>query len=266
MPGIEILPDADALACRAVEEFINLAREAIRDHGRFTVALAGGSTPGKMYRLLKEATVDWSGIHIFWGDERCVPPGHNESNYRQAADAFLNQIPIPAGNVHRIHGELISEEAAHYYEIELRHFFGDEIPRFDLILLGLGSDGHTASLFPGEPALLESTHWAVAVHHASPPPPLVDRVTLTLPVINAAANGVFLVSGADKADILVEVLQNHPRPDLLPAQAVDLVNGCLHWMVDQSAAKGLLREGGAVDGDLPGGFGKKERNRKRSYP
>ncbi len=254
MPVIEILPDADALAVRAAEKFIDLAREAIRDRGRFTVALAGGSTPRKMYQLLKEATVDWSGIHLFWGDERCVPPGHNKSNYRQAADAFLNRIPIPAGNVHRIHGELSADEAAHGYEIELRHFFGGEIPRFDLILLGLGSDGHTASLFPGTPAIHKTSRWTAAVRHISPPPPLVDRVTLTPPVINAAANGVFLVSGADKANILAEVLQNHPGSEMLPAQAVDLVNGCLHWMVDQAAAKELLHEHGAVDGDLPIAF------------
>lgn len=239
MPEIEILPDSEALTARAAGNFIHLAEEALRTRGRFMVALAGGSTPQKMYALLTGAKLDWRGIHIFWGDERCVPANHADSNYRMVADVLLNQISIPPENVHRIQGELPPEEAALAYEIEMCNAFNDESPRFDLILLGLGSDGHTASLFPGTPALLEKYHWVTAVPHESPPPPLVDRVTLTLRVINAAAHITFIVSGSDKAEVVSRVLRDPTQPGLLPAQLVKPVNGNLHWLVDRSAARGI---------------------------
>jgi 6-phosphogluconolactonase len=239
MPEVEILPDARSLAERAVEEFVYLADEALRTGSRLTVVLAGGSTPQRMYNRLAGVQADWERIFFFWGDERCVPPAHADSNYRMADEALLSHIPIPIGNIHRITGELPPEEAAQGYEDELRRFFGDEAPRFDLILLGLGGDGHTASLFPGTPAIREKRRWVAAVSHRVPPPPIVDRATLTLPVLNAAANVLFLVSGSEKAERLAQVLHDPFQPDLLPAQAVKPVNGGVRWLVDQAAAAKL---------------------------
>jgi 6-phosphogluconolactonase len=239
MPEVEVLPDARSLAERAAEEFVRQANQALRTGSRFTVALAGGSTPQRMYTLLAGARVDWRGVHFFWGDERCVPPGNADSNYHMADEALLNHIPIPTGNVHRIPGELPAKEAAQDYEDQLRRFFGGATPRFNLVLLGLGEDGHTASLFPGAPAVQEKTHWVASVSHSVPPPPLVDRVTLTLPVLNAADQVLFLVSGADKSERLAQVLQGPTQPDLLPAQAVKPVKGSLRWLVDRAAASKL---------------------------
>ena len=240
---VEILVDAPLLARRAAEYFVQWSGDAIRTGGRFTVALAGGSTPRQMYGLLAgpsfSSRVDWEHVHFFWGDERCVPPEHSDSNYRMAWEALLSGIYIPDANIHRIQAELPAEEAALAYERELRQFFGDEIPCFDLILLGLGPDGHTASLFPGSPALRETSRWVVPVSHAAPPPPLVSRVTLTPPVLNAAAKVVFLVSGAGKAGRLVQVLRGPLQPERLPAQTVQPVTGRLLWLVDQAAAARL---------------------------
>ena len=240
VPDLEILADASSLAERAAGLFAQMAGEAARTVRRFAVALAGGSTPRQMYVLLAEpafsSRVDWSRVHFFWGDERCVPPDHSDSNYRMVQEALLNHVPIPAGNIHRIPGELSPVDAARAYEHELQGFFVDGIPRFDLILLGLGEDGHTASLFPGSEALRETKRQAVAVSHSTPPPPLVDRVTLTLPVLNAAANVIFLVAGAGKAERLAQVLNGPFQPDNLPAQAVRPVSGYLLWLVDQAAA------------------------------
>jgi 6-phosphogluconolactonase len=229
MPEVEVLPDARSLAERAAEEFVRLANQALRTGSRFTVALAGGSTPQRMYTWLAGARVDWRG----------VPPSNADSNYHMADEALLNHIPIPIGNVHRIPGELPAKEAAQDYEDQLRRFFGGATPRFNLVLLGLGEDGHTASLFPGAPAVQEKTHWVASVSHSVPPPPLVDRVTLTLPVLNAAAQVLFLVSRAEKAERLTQVLYGPSQPDLLPAQAVKPVNGAVGWLVDRAAASKL---------------------------
>jgi len=236
LPKIEVVPDSSSLAEKAAIEFILLAGEALLAGCRFTVALAGGSTPQRMYSRLSGAHLDWSSIHFFWGDERCVPPDHTDSDYRMANEALLSHLTIPLENIHRIPGELPAEEAAQDYEDELRRFFGGETPHFNLVLLGLGGDGHTASLFPGSPAVREKVHWVAAVRHRGQPPPLVDRVTLTLPVLNAAAQVLFLVSGAEKAERLVQVLHGSYQPDLLPAQAVKPVNGVVHWLVDKAAA------------------------------
>jgi 6-phosphogluconolactonase len=236
LPEIEITPDASSLAERAAQEFIRLVGEALKTGNRFAVALAGGSTPQRMYTWLVRAQVDWEPVHFFWGDERCVPPDHTDSNYRMADEALLSHIPIPTENIHRIPGELPAEEAAQDYEDELHRYFGGETPHFNLILLGLGRDGHIASLFPGTPAVREKVRWVAAVSHSVPPSPLVERVTLTLPVLNAAAQVLFLVCGAEKAERLAQVLHGPPQPDLLPAQAVKPVNGAVCWLVDQAAA------------------------------
>ncbi len=199
--------------------------------------LAGGSTPKAAYGILARdyaETVDWGRVHAFFGDERTVPPGHEDSNYRMAREALLDRVPV--GGVHRMRGELPPDEAAASYEEELRAFFGDEgPPRFDLILLGLGEDGHTASLFP-ETSALEVTDRLVV---ANPVLKLdTTRITLTAPVLNAARAVIFLVAGESKAEALKEVLEGDADPRRYPAKLVQPADGPT-WMVDRSAAQRL---------------------------
>ena len=224
----------------AAEMFAEQARRAVPVCGRFSVALAGGNTPQRMYELLAEephrSGIDWSGVHVFWGDERCVPPHDARSNYYMTRTALLDHVPIPAGNVHRIRGELHPADGARDYETVLAQHFGTEPARFDLVLLGLGTNGHTASLFPGTSVLRERTRRAAEVYVAE-----LDmwRVTLTAPVLNAAAVVAFLVSGADKADILREVIIGPREPDRLPAQLVQPAASEARWLVDRAAASRL---------------------------
>jgi 6-phosphogluconolactonase len=241
MPEIEVLPEARALAEYAARKFITLAAEAISRGGKFAAVLSGGSTPQRMYTLLGKqgyaSQIDWPKVHIFWGDERCVPAEHPDSNFAMTRQALLDRVGIPAENIHRIEGELEPALAAIRYEAELKATFGSQsFPRFDLILLGLGEDGHTASLFPGSPALNEHERWVVNVEHITPPPPLVRRITLTLPVLNAAAQVIFLVSGSSKAERLRQVLSDSREPNPLPAQLIIPANGNLLWLVDREAA------------------------------
>jgi 6-phosphogluconolactonase len=228
-PEIEIAPDTRSLAERAARRFLHLLGSALRIRDRFTVALAGGSTPRQLFSLLAEKKLDWEGVHFFWGDERCVPPDAADSNFRMADESLLSHASIPEENIHRIHGELPAEKAAIEYKDELHRFFGYQTPRFDLILLGLGDDGHTASLFPGSPILQDKARWVAAVEH--PLPPLV---------LNAAAYILFLVSGEKKAGRLAQVLQGPFHPDRLPAQVVEPGNGHVCWLVDQAAAGKLI--------------------------
>ena len=244
---LQVVPDAAALAMAAVERFIQCSKAAMADHGRFCVALPGGSTPRAMFQQLSKpihrTRVDWNQVHIFWGDERCVPADDPASNYRMARGVLLDFVSIPLKNIHRIPGEVGAEAAAEAYEQVLQSTFGaDHLPQFDLILLGLGEDGHTASLFPGSPALAETGRWCVGVEHSTPPPPLVPRVTLTLPVINAAVQVLFLVSGQGKAEILRRVLQPvRPGENALPAQRVQAENGQVTWLVDREAGGFLTK-------------------------
>jgi 6-phosphogluconolactonase len=231
-PEIVVLSDPAALAREAADRFTALARTAIAAQGRFTVALSGGSTPRLLYEQLITRPIEWQRVHVFWGDERCVPPDHPDSNYGLAQIALLSHINIPAQNVHRLKGELDSELAAQQYEDELRTMFG-AWPRFDLILLGLGADAHTASLFPGTPALHEQQRWVVASY--------VDklqttRLTLTPPIINQAAQVIFLIAGSDKAAALRSIWHGSYDPDRFPAQIVKPVTGCVIWLIDQAAA------------------------------
>jgi 6-phosphogluconolactonase len=232
MAEIQVYPDAAGLARAAAERFVTLAAEAIAERGRFLVALAGGSTPRLTYKLLASgdftARIDWPRVHVFWGDERCVPPDHPESNYRMARETLLDGIAIPPQNVHRIRGELPPERAAEAYQGELERFLGPD-GRFDLILLGMGTDGHTASLFPGTPALEDRGSLAVAAYIERLP---AWRVTLTLRVINASRHVVFLVMGAAKASALRRVQTGEP----LPAGLVQPADGHLIWLVDRDAA------------------------------
>ena len=238
---LAVLPSAAALADATAARFVAAAEDAIASRGQFIVALSGGSTPRDTYRqLATEALVSrvmWSRVQVLWGDERCVPPDHMESNYRMARDTLLDRVPVPAGNVHRILGEDAPTSAAEAYEATLRALLRTPAgARIDLVLLGLGEDGHTASLFPGSAAVHEQTRWVMA---ARAPAASMWRITLTPAVINAAAEVLFLVSGGAKAAILRRVLEGPRRPQELPAQAIAPSNGRVRWCVDAAAAADL---------------------------
>ena len=238
---IKIVPDNAALNRVAAAEFLGIADSAIADHGRFRVALSGGNTPRAVYSLVagvRKPEFPWSKTHIFFGDERSVPPDHPDSNYRMANETLLSKVPIPKENIHRVRTELDPESAARDYEEQIRNEFAlpeNELPRFDLILLGLGDDGHTASLFPGTAALGERTRMVVANWVAKLN---TFRITLTYPVLNNAAEDLFIVSGKGKAEIAAKVLSKSETPEF-PAQRVQPANGRLLWLLDQDAA-GLL--------------------------
>jgi 6-phosphogluconolactonase len=225
----------EELAEAAAREFVARAEGAINALGRFAVVLAGGSTPKATYQALARDyadKLDWGRVHVFFGDERTVPPDHEDSNYRMAHEALLSRVPV--GGVHRMRGELPPAEAAAAYEEELRKFFGPEgVPAFDLILLGIGEDGHTASLFPETSALDVTDRWAVA----NPVLKLeTTRLTLTVPVINAAMAVAFLVAGEGKAKALKEILEGDADPRGYPAKFIRPEGGDLTWMVDKAAA------------------------------
>ena len=219
-----------------------LARQAIAKSGRFTVALSGGSTPKALYSLLASqyrGRVDWRQVHLFWGDERCVPPDDPESNYRMVREAVLSKIEIPPKNIHRMAGEKDPSAGAAEYEQELRDFFQtkDAAPRFDLVLLGLGEDGHTASLFPGTPTP-DETHKLVATVYVERLN--AHRLTIILPVINAGAHVSFLVAGEGKSVIVKALLGRDSNPAQYPAGQVRPANGRLTWLITQDAAGGIV--------------------------
>jgi 6-phosphogluconolactonase len=240
-PNVFVLETPEQVAEAAAERFVDYSIASIREHGSFAVALAGGSTPRYAYELLAKAEykdcVDWSRVNLFFGDERLVPPASPESNYRMVNDALISRVPIPADNVHRIIGETAPYESAKEYEALLKKFFGTvNWPRLDLVWLGMGDDGHTASLFPGSDALKENTRWVVPTRH---PHTGQDRITLTLPVLNHAARVIFTVTGREKAATLARVLRGDSTDEELPARKIGPVNGTLEWLVDQSAASQL---------------------------
>lgn len=238
---IRVCKDAAALASQTAEEFSRLAGECVAAQGRFTAALAGGSTPKAAFTLLASETyrsqLPWEKIHVFWGDERHVPPDHAESNYRMAHEAMLSKVEIPSANIHRIISEKEAQQAADAYETTLRTFFGlagSGLPRFDLILLGMGPDGHTASLFPGTAAVHERARLVAA--------PWVEklnsfRITMTPAVLCNATHVVFAAGGADKAETLRQVLHGDFQPDVYPSQVVKPTQGTLLWLVDEAAAR-----------------------------
>ena len=248
LPEIEVFETRDLLTSAAAECFVTLADAAIRARGKFTVALSGGTTPQAMYGRLAEATyqsrVRWEDVHFFWGDERCVPADDPANNAWMARAALLDRVPVRGQQIHRVRTEDSPTEAAASYEAELRAAFGTPVgapahesnSRFDLVLLGLGADGHTASLFPGLAAADEAARWVVAEYV---PSVSMWRVTLTPVVINAAAEIVFLVAGSEKASILQRVLEGPHDPRHLPAQVIMPSAGRLRWLVDAAAASGL---------------------------
>lgn len=246
MSSVRIFAEAADLHQAAGRLIVEAAARAIAERGRFLLVLAGGTTPRGVYRQLAAQHIEWERVHLFWGDERGVPPEHAESNFRMAAESLLRHLPVPPPNLHRIPGEKPPGEAALLYDRELQRFFGAGRPAdlpgdqgFDLVLLGIGADGHTASLFPGSEAL-EETGWAAATQAPSPAA-VRERITLTLPAINCAREVVFLVTGREKRAVLQEILLPAASRSILPACRV-APRGTLSWFLDAAAAPPSLRE------------------------
>ena len=238
MINIQIYPTIQEVVVETANQFFSLATEEIQQKDIFNVALSGGNTPQPLYEFLGEDPsgnlLEWHKIHFFWSDERPVPPDHPDSNFRQAYLSLLLPRQIPPDHIHRIKGELEPEAAALDAQQELAGYFQSDPPRFDLILLGMGSDGHTASLFPGTKAVLDPqpNQWAAANYL---PQSSSWRITFTPVMINNAAQVLFLVTGKSKAETLVNVLEGPYLPDIYPSQLIKLTNGTLRWMVDQPA-------------------------------
>ena len=238
-------PDAAALARRAAQYFTEMAREAVEARGRARIAISGGSTPKAAFELLAHpmqpwrSRMPWERTELFWVDERCVPPGDPDSNYRMTREAMLDNVPLFPSQIHRMEGELEPEEGAARYESELRNTFrleGAESPRFDLIALGMGNDGHTASLFPHSAAVHEMGRLVTANHVQNKD---AWRITLTWPVINNAASVFFLIGGDEKAAVLKEVFMGPRDPDRLPSQLIRPSSGILTLILDKAAAAQL---------------------------
>ena len=243
---VEIFPRIEDLSRAAAVRFTELARERVQQGKVFTAALSGGSTPRTFLEILANPEfsqrIQWESVHLFQVDERCVPPDHLQSNFRMIQGTLLRQVPSAAGNFHRMKGESEDREAASAeYEAEIRSALAPpegRLPRFDLVFLGLGSDGHTASLFPGSEALAESSKWVCPNYVEKLQ---MHRLTLTYPVLNAASEIVFLVAGAGKAEIIRQVLERGRDPKSFPAQGIQPAEGTVHWCLDRAAAQ-LLRK------------------------
>jgi len=240
--NIEVLEDAEALARRAVALFVSAAHEAITARGAFYVAIPGGTTPQRFFQFLAEdpQAIPWSKVHVFWTDERYVPSDRPENNYRWAADTFLSRVPIPQSHVHRVSTEEPTLcDAVRTYDQRLREAFqlrADQIPRFDLVLLGMGTDGHTASLFPYSYAVMDSRALVCGVRRLAGQP---NRVTLTGPVLRGARRVVVLISGKEKAAIFKAVLTAPLDPLQYPIHVLWPVLDRVRWMVDRPAADGV---------------------------
>ncbi len=240
---IVVCADVNEIAHEAANRFFQLSSECISRRGRFTVALSGGSTPAKLYEILSAPpfsdSIPWGSICFFWGDERCVPPDDPQSNYRLAYEKLLSRVGIPPENIFRVEAEKAPNIAAADYSETIQKILPDSVPRFDLIFLGMGPDGHTASLFPDTTALQIEDKIAVANY--------VEkfkawRITLTASVINNAGNVIFMVSGADKAETLRKVLDGEWQPERLPSQLINPAHGRLTWLIDEAAAELLSFE------------------------
>ncbi len=240
-PEIRIFKNMETLSQDAAEIFAAQALRSIHERGRFLVALNGGSTPTRLFELLASDfrdKVDWNNAHIFWGDERLVPMEDPESSYGQARQLLLNRIPIPENNIHAVNGALEPTDAAHDYAETLKRFAEPplEFPRFDLVFLGMGEDGHTASLFPGSSLEVIDPVISVTAQYQDRP---AQRVTLTPLVFNQARMTVFMITGEKKAHTLAEVLSEHYKPELYPAQRIEPRNGKVIWLIDEDAASKL---------------------------
>jgi len=240
-PRVHVLRDLEAISHKAANIFVSLFESSAAAQGKFTVALAGGSTPKRLYALLSSRRfrhkVDWPHVHFFWGDERCVPKEDPESNFKSAYDLLLSKVPVPAENIHRMKGEKDPAQGARDYEEDLRKFFGTRgWPALDLIILGMGEDGHTASLFPASKSLAEKLRLVVPIYMKKHK---IHRITLTLPVLNHAAQILFLVAGHAKADVLQKVLQGGREKERYPAGLIHPGPAHILWLIDRETARKL---------------------------
>lgn len=239
-PQVIVLDTAEAVAVRAAEEIAHMAGDAICTHGEFTFSLTGGSSPVRTYDLLATRfnhSIDWSEVQFFWGDERCVPPDDPASNFGMANRTMLSKLDLRPEQIHRMRGEDPPREGANAYEEELKAFFklsNGELPRFNLVLLGLGENVHIASLFPHNPALQEKNRLTVAVEVEAAQR---NRLSLTAPVINNAAQVLFLVVSAQKAQAVKDALEGPRDPEQYPAQLVAPTDGSVLWLLDKDAAR-----------------------------
>jgi 6-phosphogluconolactonase len=237
---IAIYPDIDTISREAANYTVRVAREAIAKRGKFTFALSGGTTPGKMYGLLASepyrGQLDWNAVHFFWSDERCVAPTDPQSNYHLAQEVLLSKLNLRPDQIHRMPAERPDrEQAAADYAAEIRKVVGNDEPAFDLIQLGMGPEAHTASLFPHQPSLRETKRLILPVSVPKPPP---DRLTFTPPLLHTARHILFLATGADKAEALHEVLEGADNSEEYPAQGVTRqARGEVVWMVDTAIAQ-----------------------------
>jgi len=241
--NIHIYEDAAVLSAAAAGFITKIIRQAIDRQGRCSVALSGGNTPQSVYALLATLPfrdeIDWTKTFFFWGDERCVPPDDSRNNAYHAKKILLSQVPVPAGNIFPVCCYDNPQYAARSYETDIRHFFGETYPRFDLILLGLGENGHTASLFPGNEKALTTEELVVNVYV---PEQDMYRVSMTPSLINNASNILFLVTGTGKSAILAQTLYGNASSEEIPARAIHPVNGILSWLIDQDAASRLPKD------------------------
>jgi len=246
---VKIFRDFETLSIAAAKHIAQASVNAIRRHGVFSIVMAGGSTPQRTYTLLAEeryaSMIDWERVHIFMGDERCVPRDNTLSNFHMLKETLLTYVALPDSNIHPTPCDLSPAKAAQAYEETLRAYFQQHPTTapatFDLVLLGLGEDGHTASIFPASPAIQEQNRWVVPVKHTTPPKPIVDRITLTPHAINAAAQVLFLVSGEKKSKRVAQILEgNVSSIETLPAGLIQPTTGKLSWFLDNEAAS-LLR-------------------------
>jgi 6-phosphogluconolactonase len=243
-PKLRIFEDLEKLSIHAANLFSEQAARSILERGQFLVALNGGGTPTRLFQLLATEfrdKVEWAKVHVFWGDERCVPPKDAGSSYGQARELLLSKIPIPESNIHRIKGELTPVEASKAYSLLLKEYASTTLnwPCFDLVYLGMGEDGHTASLFPGSPVNVTEPTLPVTAHYQDRP---ANRVTLTQLVFNSARMIVFMATGEKKAITLAEVLSDRYNPELYPAQRIDPKDGQLIWLIDKDAAGKLPKK------------------------
>lgn len=241
---LHLFEDKTELSTAVADLFVKVSQEAVKKKGRFTVALTGGSSPVQLYTLLAQSPykeqVPWQQTFVFWGDERWVPLNDERSNAKMAFDTFLNQVPVPKEQVYPMWEENTTPEAfAQKYEQLLQQHFGKAAPEFDLILLGMGDDGHTASLFPGTAVLQEKSRWVQAYYLE---PQSMYRVTLTAPLINQAKVICFMTFGENKAPALYEVLEGDRNSDKYPSQLIQPLNGEIHWFIDTKAASQLSGE------------------------
>jgi 6-phosphogluconolactonase len=238
---LHIFKDAEALSEAVAKWMADIIAETLKRHPRFTIALSGGSTPERLHKILAASpykeSIDWSKLHIFWGDERAVPFQDSRNNAKMAFDTLLNFVPVPASQIHVMRTDISLEQSAIEYGKILHQYFGETGPSFDLVLLGMGDDGHTLSLFPGTAVVHEEKAWVTSFFLKAQD---MYRITLTRPIVNRAARIAFLTTGAKKAHALREVLKGEYNPDLYPSQTIMPQAGELHWFVDEAAAADLI--------------------------